>query len=128
MKRSILSVVVLGAFLLAVGTAVADSETFTGEYVAEGFGSGDLKAVFTATGRDTWDVAFHFRFDGQRHVYRGTAEGSLGGGRLEGQVRTENGRRTFSFEGSFSQGWFRGTHYEVKRGRSHKTGTLTLRR
>jgi hypothetical protein len=128
MRRATLFVVALASLSTAPGgCAESGTETLTGEYKS-GFGDGDVTADFTATGSDTWDVAFHFRFDGQRHVYRGTAQGSLTAGRLAGEVATENGGRRFSFDGAFSQGWFRGTHYEVKRGRSERTGTLTLRR
>lgn len=128
MRSSTLFVVVL-AFLLTApaGGAESGTQTFTGEFES-GYGDGEVEADFTATGRDTWNVAFHFRFDGQRHVYRGTAQGSLTAGRLEGAVETENGRRRFTFEGVFERGRFRGSHYEVKRGRSQRTGTLTLHR
>lgn len=127
--RSATPFVVVLAFLLTApaGTAESGTDTLTGEFES-GYGDGELEAEFTATGRDTWNVAFHFRFDGQRHVYRGTAKGSLTAGRLEGAVQTEGGQRRFSFEGVFERGRFRGTHYEVKRGRSQRTGTLTLRR
>ena len=127
MRKTLPFVVVLAFVWTALaGSAESGTQTLTGEYKS-GFGDGDVEAHFTSTGREEWNVAFHFRFDGQRHVYRGTAQGSLSAGRLEGEVENENGRRRFSFEGDFSQGWFRGIHYEIRRGRSERTGTLTLR-
>ncbi len=83
MKRTAL-VLVCGAILLAAGAAGAeDTRTLTGEFVWNQRGNrGDLEAVFTATGEQSWNVTFHFDFRGSPHVYTGTAEGSLSDGEL----------------------------------------------
>ena len=102
-----------------------DTQTLTGEFVWSGGGaSGDLEAVFTSTGEGTWDVSFHFEFRGRPHVYRGTAEGSLSQGELQGKVKNKG--RTFLFSGTVKDGKFRGTHAETEGGREQETGTLTL--
>lgn len=101
-----------------------------GSFTAPQFqdGASALRAEFTPTGRDgRWEVAFHFRFNGAQHVYRGTAEGKLEGGELRGTVRGSR-QRTFTFACRHDRGQFRGTHAEVgsRRGGGN-TGTLTLR-
>lgn len=87
---------------------------------------GPLRAEFTATGEDRWDVAFHFRFDGRDRTYLGTAEGDLSEGTVEGTVFNENRRRTFIFEARVEGGEFRGSHAETTSGGETRTGTLSL--
>ena len=88
-----------------------------------------VRAVFTVTERELqWEVVFHFEFNGARHRYRGTAEGSLRDGSLHGRVRNDNRQRTFTFSGDMVQGAFQGSHAEVRNGIERSTGgTLTLR-
>lgn len=100
--------------------------TLLGEYRWAHGETGDLRAVFTPAGEDYWEVSFYFRFNGQPHVYTGFARGTLTGGKLDGEVKNENRRRTFTFSGSFRGDTYRGTHAELKRGREYATGTLTL--
>ena len=99
----------------------------SGEYVSA-FQSGrqPLKAVFTPTGVDKWDVVFHFKFHGRAHEFAGRAAGSLDEGPLSGTVENESRQRTFSFEGTIRDGEFRGTHAEIKRTGERRTGSLTL--
>ena len=123
----------LGAILILtlVGAAFAgdESQTLIGEYQWDQAGiDGELKAVFTPTGENQWDVSFHFDFRSEPHVYSGSAEGNLVDGTLQGEVKNENKKRTFTFTGSFEDGIFRGTHREITRGRAADTGTLTLGR
>jgi len=130
MKNTVLLILVGLCLLLgAFGGAVAEgARTLTGEFVwTDRDRSGDLEAIFTATGEGTWDVAFHFTFRDTPHVYSGTAEGSLSGGDLKGTVLNEDKKRTFTFSGSFKDGAFHGTHAEVEGERTHATGTLTLK-
>ena len=127
MKKLGLIVVLLMA---AAGFVQAEEEsrTLTGAFIWEdGNTTGDLEAVFTPTDEGEWDVSFQFEFRGRPHVYTGAATGSLSAGRLEGRVLNDNKRRTFTFEGSFAEGEFSGTHAEVSDDKSHSTGTLTLR-
>ena len=86
-----------------------------------------LRAVFTATGEDAFDVVFHFNFNGRDHEYRGTAIGALGEGEIEGRVQNESRQRTFTFKGTFENGVLDGTHAEVTRRGEQKTGTLKLK-
>jgi hypothetical protein len=117
----------IAATCLAVAglASAADSNrTLKGTYEwTDGDKKGPLEAVFTPAGEGKWEVAFHFEFDGQPHVYAGTAEGSLSDGNLKGAVKTENKKRTFTFKGAFRDGTFTGTHAEAE----HSTGTLTLK-
>jgi hypothetical protein len=112
----------------AASIPVADVVTMTGEYYwHEGNNEGVLeKVIFSPTGEGTWDVVFHFRFRGRNHVFRGTAEGSLTAGPLEGKIRNESEKRSFAFSGAFKDGTFEGTHSEIKRGRARPTGTMIL--
>ena len=132
MKKIALSFVALVLLVTALG-AVADAEdqqTLTGEYVWNGRSPGDLEAIFTAKGDNRWDVAFHFRFRGNAEIFSGTATGDLAAGKLEGKVRNGNGKggRTFTFEGEFEDGTFRGNHAEILGSRASSTGTMTLKR
>ena len=121
----------LGAIsLAAVGLASGadSSRTLKGTYEwTDGGNKGALEAVFTPAGEGKWEVAFHFEFDGQPHVYAGTAEGSLSEGALKGAVKTENNKRTFTFTGTFQGGTFTGTHADSSPDGEHPTGTLTLK-
>ncbi|MDA8017067.1 MAG: hypothetical protein MPN21_06410 [Thermoanaerobaculia bacterium] len=124
MQRSLFLLLALSLFLVPAAFA---EETLVGEYQwDQGGASGDLRAVFEPTGDNTWEVSFYFDFRSKPHVYSGTATGSLEDGTLEGTVKNENKRRTFTFEGSFQNGEFRGNHAETTRGEPIRTGTLTL--
>ena len=111
-----------------IGIVGADEpRTLKGEFVWNHRDSAvDLEAVFTPTGENRWDVAFHFEFRGKPHTYSGTAEGSLTDGGLSGKVRNENKKRTFTFKGKFKNEVFTGAHAETTDGRAQSTGTLTL--
>ncbi len=117
------------ATLVAAGSATAadDSRTIAGAYVwDQGDTGGAVEAVFTPTGEGTWDVAFHFNFDGEDHVYTGTAKGNLMDGALAGEVKADKRPVTFKFEGTFEDGKFSGTHAQVREDGETKTGTLSL--
>ena len=125
MKRSAVVLALLLGLTFAHGAP--EMQTLTGEYHWSGRNaSGDLEAVFTSTGDQTWDVSFHFKFRGRPHTYSGTAEGSLSQGELKGTVKNENKGRTFVFSGTVKDGKFRGTHAETEGDREQSTGTLTL--
>ncbi|ANM30095.1 hypothetical protein ABI59_11700 [Acidobacteria bacterium Mor1] len=129
MKKALIATM-LGMALLALTAAPAisgDARTLKGEYVWNAMdGGGPLEAVFTPTGEGQWQVDFNFSFRGEDHTYSGTAEGALGSGTLKGEVMNESKKRTFTFEGSFEDGTFSGTHAETTPGRARDTGTLTL--
>jgi hypothetical protein len=122
-----LGVIGMSLALLAGSARGEDTRTVKGEYVwTKGGESGELEAVFTPAGEDAWDVAFHFTFKGDAHVYSGTAQGALSTGDLSGKVRNENKRRTFTFAGQVEKGVFTGTHAEIKDDGQTDMGTLTL--
>ncbi len=117
------------------GIAFADeSETLTGTFVWErddGEISGDLEARFTSTGDQTWKVTFHFDWEGEPRIWKGTAKGSLEKGKLEGKAVMDKADdpATFTFQGKFKGGTFKGTHARIrKEGEPRATGTLTLGR
>jgi len=111
----------------AADDAPQGARTLLGEFVWTDTGiSGDLEAVFTPAGDDLWDVAFHFEFRGEPHVYSGTARGNLADGELSGEVQNETKQRTFTFGGKFDGATYKGTHAETTPGRARDTGTLTL--
>lgn len=119
----------IALFLTCAATAApapSDKRTLSGDFVWSGGGDGELEAIFTPTGDETWDVDFRFTFSGTPHVYSGTAEGTLAGA-LKGKVKSDGRNRTFTFRGTFTDGVFAGTHAEITGAGEHATGTLTLR-
>ena len=129
MKRTVLALTIATALLptYAAEAATDDIRTLTGQYKWNYQKSpGKLRAVFTPVDRGNWEVVFHFTFDGRKHAYAGTAEGTLSEGELKGTVKNENRRRTFVFEGRFEEGTFRGRHAEIRGTGQRKTGTLIL--
>lgn len=129
MKRIalLLSLVALAAVAVDSNAAKSEKQTLNGEYYWVGDRSrGDLRAVFNEAGENAWKVTFFFRFSGNNHRYSGTAVGTLGEGSLQGEVKNENRRRTFTFEGAFKDGVFEGTHAEIRRGKATHMGTLKL--
>lgn len=120
--------ILIGAASTAPALA-AEATTLTGSYIWNAQGTeSDLEAVFTPTGDNQWTVDFHFKFKRTSHVYSGTAEGSLTDGELSGTVQNDIKRRTFTFEGTVSEGVFRGTHAEIEDGQAFDTGTMTFSR
>ncbi len=113
-----------------IGRADDHQTTLTGNFTS-GFQDGPepLRAVFTPLDEPgeegDFDVVFYFRFNGQRHEYRGSAWGTLDG-ELRGRVQNETRRRTFTFEGEFDGQTFKGTHAEISRRGERRTGNLTL--
>ena len=130
MKKLVFALAMVLMLLPAVGSDANTEETQTlnGSYKwDQGDSEGALEAVFTPLTEDTWGVSFYFKFRGKPHTYTGTATGSLTDGPLSGEVKTENKRRTFSFEGTMKEGVFSGTHAELDEDEQYQTGTLTLR-
>ena len=130
MKRTVLLCVATALLLLVpAGSALAegDTHTLTGEYHwTERGAKGELEAIFTPTGKGTWDVSFNFEFRGRAHTYSGTAEGSLTEGALSGTVLNDDKRRTFKFSGAFEDGTFSGTHSEMRDNGEAATGSMSL--
>lgn len=133
-KVAAIAVTVLTLLLSVQDGAVhsGDEVTLTGEFLWKHMNhTGDLDTVFTRTGDGAWGVEFRFVWEGELHVYRGTAEGSLTDGELRGNVVRDNHERpqTFFFAGRFERGRFTGTHTALQAsGGTHPTGTLTLGR
>jgi|GEM_PF-2206577 len=139
MKRALLAAFVLTlCFPLATGMASAEEATaeaaitLEGSFVwARGDGDipGDLTAIMTPDGEDTWTIAFHFMWEEEPRTYTGTATGSLMDGELKGTALNDNPDRKmqFRFQGAFEDGTFNGTHGFVQEDGSIKDGgTLTL--
>jgi hypothetical protein len=129
MKHTLLLLVLVSITASATAWSAGEGATRTlnGEYLWSDRGSrGDLEAVFTPTAEGRWDVAFHFTFRGRSHVFSGTAEGSISKGALSGEVQNESKPRTFTFDGEFKNGKFKGSHAEIGGDRKQRTGTLTL--
>lgn len=111
----------------AFATAEPATQTLKGTYVwDQGEESGTLEAVFTPDGDGHWKVAFHFTFQGQSHVYSGTADGKLDHGSLSGRVQTDSGKGVFTFKGEVKDGKFQGSHARLSAGNEERTGTLSL--
>jgi len=126
----VLTVLTLLLFMQDVAVHPGNGFTLKGEYLWENMHhTGNLEAAFIETGDREWDVEFRFVWEGDLHVYRGTAEGSLVKGELHGKVVTDNPEwpRTFFFAGRFNDGRFTGIHTALQAsGGAYPTGTLTL--
>ena len=129
MKRiALLSILLLAAAVAPTLLAADGEQTLEGEYHWTNADiKGPVKAVFTATGDNTWDVSFYFNFRDKDRTYTGTATGSLSDGSLSGVVKNENQRRTFTFEGTTTGGQFEGNHAETTGGGARETGTIVLK-
>ncbi len=116
------------ALLLPVSMVAMDGETtLNGEYKWNRMDdAAPLEAIFTPAGDDVWNVSFHFEFRGEKHVYTGQANGNLKAGSLSGEVQNEDKKRTWTFEGAFDEGTFKGTHQEHRGEETFDTGTLWL--
>ena len=127
-------IALVGLTLAGVAAPASDAVTLEGEFVwqrSDGNHAGALRAEFTPTGENTWNVAFHFEWEDGPHTYTGTATGNLATGDLEGEVVNDNPDRkaTFRFTGTFENGTYSGTHAHVQEdGSLLDTGTLTLSR
>ena len=125
---ALVSCLVAGTFY----TAPKDDVTLSGQYIWKRDDNnipGDLKAVFTPAGDDSWDVVFQFDWKDEQRAWRGSATGSLENGYLEGEGMEERDReRTFSFRGNVKDGVFTGEHGSQRGGDWRKSGTLTLMR
>jgi hypothetical protein len=119
---------VLVGSLGSVAAEEAETTTLNGAYIwAQGNADGELEVIFSPTGEAEWDVSFNFTFRNKPHTYTGSAAGKIGEGAFSGTVVNESKRRTFTFEGSFEDGVFMGTHAEVHGEKSSPTGTLTFK-
>lgn len=128
-----LSKMLVVGLMLSVSAAfawvAAAKVTMTGQYQwnRQADKPGDLRAEFTSIKDGQYQVNFYFEFREKKHVYSGTAEGSIENGALKGEVQNENKKRTWRFKGISKDGKFTGTHVEMKRDGGEKaTGTLTL--
>lgn len=132
--KKFVAILCFSALLLAPGALLAEeaeTQTLTGEYQWDRPDEqpGPIKAVFTATGENQWDVSFYFNFRDEDHVWSGTAEGSLTEGELSGKVMSDGDKPSpFVFEGKFEDGVFKGTHGGLRDGERNDTGTITLSR
>ncbi len=119
------AVLLLGAY---TGIAQAKATEMNGHFVWNNEDqTGDLKAVFTKTGKGMYDVSFHFMWEDEPHVWSGTAEGDLKDGMLKGKVMTDGERQSeFVFSGEVKKGKFEGTHGSMRDGEMNDTGTMAL--
>ena len=131
MRIVVCGLVLLGCLVGGMLYAGEDDITLNGQFVWErGDGEipGDLKAVFTPSGENSWDVMFHFEWEEEMRAWAGSASGSLKSGELEGEGVEERDReRTFHFRGSVEDGVFTGEHGGMRDGEWRKSGTLTLK-
>ena len=86
-----------------------------------------LPGAGSKTGDGEWDVAFHFDWEKEPHIYRGSCNGKLDG-ELSGTIVGDGERKmNFRFSGKFEDGTFSGTHQFVDdEGEAKDSGTLTL--
>lgn len=125
-----LALIVPGWAMAEEAKADDNQTTMTGQFKWNRMDDpGDIKAVFTPTGENTWDVSFYFDFREEPHIYSGTAEGSLTEGALKGNVMSDGEKPSpFSFEGKFVDGTFEGIHHSLRDEEPAETGTITLSR
>jgi hypothetical protein len=127
LRLSLVLVVAIFASWSVFADAQPAAQTLKGTYIWEqAQETGALEAIFTPDGAGHWKVAFHFTFQGEAHVYSGTADGSLTNGSLAGRVQTDSGKGVFTFSGEFKDGKFQGSHARLTAGNEERTGTLSL--
>lgn len=85
----------------------------------------DLRGVFTKTGSNRYDVAWHFRWGNKPQLYRGTMAGDFRRGRVQGQAGS--GGRTWTFEGTARNGTLSCKHYETTGGKRNFSGEFLIR-
>ena len=137
--RRVFGVALVAAVAVAVVASLAAAEssavTLDGSFVWVADNDddsdvvGDLEAVFTPTGDNEWDVAFHFMWEGAPRVFAGTAVGSLTSGDLSGEVEDDREGReptVFRFSGAFEGETYHGKHGILQEGEYKSLGTLTL--
>jgi hypothetical protein len=132
--RTALSVAAL-FFLFGAAALAGDGVEANGKYIWVDKGKkrdeGLLKAVFTPDGDNKWKVTFYFAWKKKKHVYKGTATGSLKNGAIAGEVKSDDKKpRTFAFSGNAANGEMTGKHWEIRvrkgKRRETPTGTFTL--
>ena len=118
------------AFLLlalaTLPTTAADSRVLEGSYQWSNGDDGPLEATFVATGPETYEVVFRFRFQGKKNTWKGTATGSLEDGAIKGRVKAGRMKRYWVFECAFDGSSCQGNHAEDKNGELVPSGTLSL--
>lgn len=129
MRGMLLALLVVGLGYGCFGQAQAadtKEETLNGTFAwtRENGKTHPIKAVFTPNGDKKWNVTFTFNWGKGEQIWKGTAEGALDNGEMKGDAKTPDGKRNFSFVGSFKEGKLDFTHKEGK----NDTGTMTLKK
>lgn len=132
MRRLILAIAAL--LMISMSGICEDKITWTGSFVwkKRDKDTHQVKAVFIPDGENKWKVSFFFEFRDEDHVYTGSAEGSLEGGELKGEVFSDDKKkRKFMFRGDVKDGEFSGTHEEIRgwtkaKPKPRDTGTMKL--
>jgi len=130
MRRILCWFTLVGVLVVIAVPGVAGERTnLSGSYIWERTDKtveGELDVVLTPGDEGEWTVAFHFDWEGEPHVFEGTAKGSLTGD-LFGNVDSDDPGHPlkFEFKGAFSDGTFNGTHgYFNSKGELVDSGTL----
>lgn len=131
MTSKLLTALLFSAFLCPQLLPAAEPVVLEGSFnwTKQGEKTHPLKATFTSTGKDKWDVVFSFKWKNKPQNWKGTAEGDLNGGALKGTAETNGGKRTWEYSGKASDGVLKCNHTQLTRNGQEnevKTGTFEL--
>ena len=106
--------------------AATTTRVLSGTYQWDNGSDGPLEATFVETGPDSWKVEFVFRFQGKKNKWKGTAQGVLGEGPLEGRAKAARMNRFWVFTAELENGNYIGTHAELVGDEEVPSGTFEL--
>jgi hypothetical protein len=112
-----------------VAAAEGGAAALTGTYVYNGEPkkTQNLKAVLTSVGPGDWKAVYTITQSGKPMNFTGTVKGSLRNGPVSGTGATADGKRTFEFSGTATNGTISFNHFETTGGKRVATGTGSLR-
>ena len=127
----ILILSLLGACACGTGWSAEGDVSLNGTFIWPTNKTKDfpIQSVFTPAGEKKWTVVFSFIWDKGQQTWKGTAEGDLKTGEVKGEGFHPNGKRNFTFSGTFTkEGVLNCTHNEVIGGKLKATGTMILKK
>ncbi len=124
------TIIVLLVCLMGLPVLATDPVSMKGEFVwkrTDENKKGDLHAEFTEVKEGEWKVSFHFTWEEKPLTYTGIAKGNLKNGNLTGEVKSDDKKHSYTFEGTVVDGKLTANHkYLREDGTAGDTGTLVL--
>ncbi len=77
--------------------------------------------------RNDYTVVWNFTWEGKNNTWNGRIQGNLKNGAVVGDGATPDGKRTFIFRATATNGVITGKHYETTGGKTKLTGDIGLK-